>query len=205
MSDIFARIHQQIVEDPANASMKDLGYAPLYTAGAGAKIVVIGQAPGRKAQESMKPWSDASGETLRRWMGVDAEQFYDPETVSLLPMDFYFPGKGKSGDLPPRKGFAEKWHTLLLAEMPRVELTLVIGAYAQKHYLKGSSGSHDALSQAPAVKRNLTETVRSFADYLPGYFPLVHPSPLNFRWIAKNPWFEESVVPALQSRIAQIL
>ena len=186
-------IYHDIISDPANAEMLDKGYAPLYTAGSGARIVIVGQAPGVKAQELQKPWSDKSGEALRSWLGVSESQFYDPDTVALLPMDFFYPGKGKSGDLPPRKGFAEKWHPQLLALMPNVQLIVVIGVYAQKYYLGKSA------------KRNLTETVRAFREYMPKYFPLVHPSPLNFRWQAKNPWFLEEVVPELRRRVREVL
>ena len=193
MSDTFKDIYSQICADPMNAEMLDKGYVPLYTAAAGAKIVVVGQAPGLRAQTSMKPWDDASGVKLREWMGVTEGQFYDPNLVALLPMDFFFPGKARHGDLPPRKGFAEKWHSLLLARMPNVELILVIGGYAQKYYL-GSS-----------MKANLTETVRAFDEYLPKYFPLVHPSPLNFRWQGKNPWFAERVVPVLRVEVEKAL
>lgn len=108
-------------------------------------------------------------------------------------MDFYYPGKGKSGDLPPRKAFAPKWHPRILARMPAVRLTVLIGKYAQEHYL------------ADRVARNLTETVRSWRDFLPDFFPIVHPSPLNFRWQAKNPWFSSEAVPELRRRVAEIL
>lgn len=189
----FDEIHQAIIDDPMNTEMAKKGYRPLYTAGPKAKIVIIGQAPGKRAQESMKPWDDASGEMLRQWMGVSDAQFYDPDLVALLPMDFYFPGKGSHGDLPPRKGFAEKWHPRLLELMPEIKLTILIGAYSQKLYL------------AKDQKRNLTETVRSFEDYLPKYFPLVHPSPLNFRWQAKNPWFKTDVLPVFKKTNLEIL
>ena len=193
MMDVFGAIFREICDDPMNADMQAKGYMPVYTASAKAKIVIVGQAPGRKAQESLQPWSDVSGKLLRSWLGVTDEQFYDPNVVALIPMDFYYPGKGAHGDLPPRKGFAEKWHPQLLAHMPDVELTILIGAYAQKHYL------------GKRAERNLTETVRTYEAYLPDYFPLVHPSPLNFRWRKNNPWFEAEVVPELRRRIAQLL
>lgn len=189
----FDAIYQAIVDDPMNADMRAKGYAPVYTAGPKAKIVIVGQAPGSKAQASMKPWNDASGQTLRRWLDITDEQFYDPDTVAIIPMDFYYPGKGAHGDLPPRKGFAEKWHPQLLALMPEVQLIILIGAYSQKYYLGKSA------------KVNLTETVRSYKEYLPKYFPLVHSSPLNFRWRAKNPWFETEVVPNLVQIVRTIL
>lgn len=193
VSDNFHDIYKAIEGDQMNADMRKQGFRPLYTVGPGAKIVVIGQAPGRRAQESGKPWDDASGEMLRSWLGVTDEQFYDPEMISLLPMDFYYPGKGTHGDLPPRKGFAEKWHPLLLEQMPDIQLIILIGAYSQKYYL------------GERADRNLTETVRNYATYLPKYFPLVHPSPLNFRWQTKNPWFVSEVVPELQKYVDGIL
>lgn len=193
MSDTFHTIHQAIIDDPMNAGMRAKGYAPVYTAGAKAKIAIIGQAPGSKAQQSMKPWNDASGILLRKWLGVTDEQFYDPDLIALIPMDFYYPGKGAHGDLPPRKGFAEKWHPQLLALMPDIQLTILIGAYSQKYYL------------GKTAKPTLTETVRAYEEYLPTYFPLVHPSPLNFRWQAKNPWFVTDVVPELHHLVRKII
>lgn len=190
---IFDDIYNQICADPMNADMQARGYTPVYTAGPKAKIMIVGQAPGSKAQESKTPWHDKSGELLRKWLGITDEQFYNPDIIALVPMDFYYPGKGSHGDLPPRKGFAEKWHPQLLAVMPDIELIILLGAYSQKYYL-----GKDA-------KRTLTETVRSYEEYLPKYFPLVHSSPLNFRWRAKNPWFEAEVIPELHMRVAKIL
>ena len=125
-------------------------------------------------------------------MGIDRKTFYS-DKIAILPMDFYYPGKGKTGDLPPRKFIAEEYHRELLDELTNVEMTLLIGKYSMDYYLKGK------------MKRNLTETVRSYEEYLPKYFPIVHPSPLNFRWQAKNPWFMEEVVPVLAERVAKIL
>jgi uracil-DNA glycosylase len=154
---------------------------------------VARQAPGVRAQDSGIPWDDLSGKRLRAWLNLTNQQFYDPNLVSLLPMDFYYPGKGKSGDLPPRKDFARTWHPQILAEMPNVKLIVLIGAYAQKYYLKEKS------------KSNLTETVRSYKDYLPEFLILVHPSPLNARWLKKNPWFEESLIPNAKKLIKKVL
>lgn len=178
---------------PSNGVFRDLGYKPLFSASSTAKIVIIGQAPGKKAQESGKVWNDASGERLISWLGITAEMFRDPALISHLPMDFYYPGKGASGDLPPRKDFTALWHTKILQHMPSVELMILIGQYAQEYYL------------GRGKRRSLTEIVRNYADYLPIYFPIVHPSPLNFRWLNKNQWFQKEVVPALQVRIGQIL
>lgn len=170
-----------------------LGYTPLFTASPSAKIVIIGQAPGKKAQESGIVWNDASGERLMRWLGVDEDTFRNPTLFSHVPMDFYYPGKGPSGDISPRKDFAPLWHQKILDQMPKVELTVLIGTYAQKYYL------------GIGRMKNLTETVRNFQQYEPKYFPLVHPSPLNFRWLNKNPWYEKDLIPELQTRIRKIL
>ncbi|MGN6271954.1 MAG: uracil-DNA glycosylase family protein [Protaetiibacter sp.] len=189
----FASVRAAIIEHPDNAAMRELGYDPIYTAGAAARIAVIGQAPGRLAQASGVPWDDASGARLRDWLGVTEQQFRDPALFALVPMDFYYPGRGTGGDLPPRRGFAERWHPPLFQLMPDIRLTLLIGSYAQAYYLgRRRQGS-------------LTETVRGYRDYLPEFLPIVHPSPLNFRWQAKNPWFEADVVPALRERVAELL
>lgn len=189
----FEAIQAAIVADAENAWARDLGYSPLYTAGPRARIAVIGQAPGRKAQESGIPWNDASGKKLFEWLGVTESEFRDPELFALLPMDFYYPGKGTTGDLPPRKTFAPRWHIPLLDLMPQIRLTVLIGGYAQQYYLAGQT------------KRNLTETVHAFREYLPTVIPLAHPSPLNFRWQARNPWFAIEVLPALRTQVASAL
>jgi uracil-DNA glycosylase len=189
----FESIRQAILADPANAELRAKRYAPLYTASAESKIVIIGQAPGRHAQETKRPWNDASGVRLRDWLGVSSEEFYDPDRFALMPMDFFYPGKGKSGDLPPRPEFAAVWHPRLLALMPKVELTILVGRYAQKHYLGAKA------------KSTLTHTVQAFDEYGPSYFPLVHSSPLNFRWHVRNPWFESIVVPRLRQRVQGVL
>jgi uracil-DNA glycosylase len=192
VSDLEA-IHQAILDDPANSEATAAGILPLYTASEESRIAIIGQAPGKKAQDSGIPWNDQSGVNLRQWLGVSDEQFYDPTLVALLPMDFYYPGKGAHGDLPPRTGFASTWHPKILAQLPGLQLTILIGRYAQVAYLGKSQ------------KTNLTETVKSFRDYLPVYFPLVHPSPLNFRWQAKNPWFATEVLPVLRHTVGAVV
>lgn len=184
-------IRRAIVADPENAAATAQGYQPLFVAHPAARVAIIGQAPGRRAQESGIPWNDASGVTLMAWLGVDEPTFRSPELFAILPMDFYYPGPGAHGDLPPRRGFAARWHPPLLAAMPDIRLTLVIGAYAQQHYL-GPGAS-------------LTERTRRFRDYLPERIPLVHPSPLNFRWQARNPWFAEELLPELRRLIAAAL
>lgn len=186
----FETIRRAIIEDDDNVVAGAQGYLPLYAAGPRARIAVIGQAPGRKAQESNTAWNDASGTKLFEWLAVTEEQFRDPDLFALLPMDFYYPGKGTTGDLPPRKTFAGRWHPPLLQLMPDIQLTVLIGNYAQSYYL------------GTRAQRNLTETVRAFRDYLPELIPVVHPSPLNFRWQSRNPWFAVDLLPELQQRVA---
>lgn len=183
----------KIEKDPDNLKFKQMGWTPILSVHPKAKILIIGQAPGLKTQNIGSVFHDQSGDRLRDWLGVNEDQFYDSSCFAILPMDFYFPGKGKSGDLPPRKNFAAKWHPLLLEQMPNIELTILIGSYAQKYYLEDR------------CERNLTETVRNFESYLPQYFTIVHPSPLNRRWMAKNPWYEKDVLPELKQAVAAIL
>lgn len=185
-------ITQAIMADPQNQSFTERGIKPLFAAPTSARINVIGQAPGIKAEQTRLYWNDKSGDRLREWLGVDRETFYHSGLFAVIPMDFYYPGKGTSGDLPPRKGFAEKWHPQILADLPNIELTILVGQYAQKHYL-------------PQNKSNVTETVKNYRQFLPHFLPLVHPSPRNQLWLAKNPWFENDVVPALRQRLKQIL
>jgi uracil-DNA glycosylase len=195
-SDSAARIgalRGEILADPDNAQAVALGQQPLFAASPASRVVIIGQAPGLKAQALGKAWADPSGDRLRSWLGVSEDEFYDADNFALLPMDFFYPGKGTSGDLPPRREFAERWHPRILAELHAVTLTLLVGVYAQRFYLK-----------LPAAA-TLTATVRDFASYLPGRMPLVHPSPLNFRWQAQNPWFETDVLPVLRSRVRAAL
>jgi uracil-DNA glycosylase len=186
-------IRRAIAADPANADWAERGEGPLFVADPAARIAIIGQAPGQKAQASGIPWDDASGAKLMLWLGVSEDQFRDPALFAILPMDFYYPGKGTSGDLPPRKDFAPRWHPLILSQLPGISLTVLIGKYAQDHYLGGNT------------KSNLTETVRAFREYLPEVFPVVHPSPLNFRWHARNPWFDTDLVPALRTAVADAI
>ena len=187
------RIKQAIMADPQNATYTERGIEPLFAAPKTARINIIGQAPGLKTQEAGLYWKDKSGDCLRDWLGVDEDTFYNSGYFAVLPMDFYFPGHGKSGDLPPRAGFAEKWHSRLLQELPDIQLTLLIGQYAQAYYLQEK------------VSGKVTERVKHYQNYLPTYFPLVHPSPRNQIWMAKNPWFESEVVPDLKKRIKTIL
>ena len=169
------------------------GANPIVSADEAGQIVIIGQAPGTIVHQSGIPWDDLSGKNLRNWMGVDKTTFYNPKKIALIPMGFCYLGKGKSGDLPPRKECAPLWHGQLLSKMKNVQLILLVGKYAQDYYLKTSS------------KRTLTETVHNHKEYLPEYFVLPHPSPRNNIWQAKNPWFTQKVIPDLQYMVREFL
>ena len=156
------------------------------------RIMIIGQAPGIKAHDSGKPWNDASGKRLREWLGVSEEQFYDESIFAIVPMGFCYPGKGKSGDLPPRPECSEKWMQVILNHLKNIELTILIGAYSQSCFLETKMG-------------DLTETVKNWKTFTPKLFPLPHPSPRNNIWLAKNSWFESDLVPRLQKVVHSIL
>lgn len=172
------------------------GVRPILQINPKAKILIAGQAPGRKVHESGIPFDDASGDRLREWMGISKEIFYDEEKIAILPMGFCYPGTGKSGDLPPRPECAAAWREKLLQQLPNLELVLVIGQYAQAYHL-------------PAKKKTLTETVQCWQAYLenghPAALPLPHPSPRNNIWLKRNPWFESEVLPILKLKIAELL
>ncbi len=170
-----------------------LGPKPIVTAHPESKIVIIGQAPGTKVHETGMPWDDPSGKQLRKWLGVTNTQFYDEKLFALIPMGFCYPGKGKSGDLPPRPECAPLWHQRLLKKMPNLKLSILIGQYSQKYYLRDT------------MEKNLTETVRNYKNYLPDYFVLPHPSPRNRFWLQKNPWFGEGVLPELEALVLKFI
>lgn len=169
-----------------------LGPRPVVQADPAARILIAGQAPGRRVHETGIPFNDPSGDRLRQWMGLGREAFYDPRLVALLPMGFCYPGAGAGGDLPPRPECAPAWRERLLGHLKLIELTLVIGAYAQAWHLGGKA-------------RNVTETVRAWREEWPRVVPLPHPSPRNIRWFAANPWFERRVLPALRRRVAEVV
>ena len=183
----------QIKECTVCASDLKDGPNPVVSVSEHSKILIIGQAPGKKVHQSGIPWDDPSGVQLRKWLGVSDEEFYNTNLFGILPMGFCYPGKGATGDLPPRKECAPLWHSKLMKSMEEVELILLIGQYAQTYYLKEKR------------KRNLTETVRSFKEYQPLYLPLPHPSPRNRFWLMKNKWFEAEIVSFLQLKISSIV
>ncbi len=170
-----------------------LGPRPILAAHEQSRILVIGQAPGIRVHHSGVPWDDASGSRLRTWMGLDREIFYDTHCLALVPMGFCFPGSGSGGDFPPRTECKDLWHERLLRELQRVQLTLLVGRFAQNFCLANRKQS------------TLTKTVQSWRDYRPKIIPLPHPSPRNNRWFKSNPWFVKQVVPYLQRRVRKIL
>jgi uracil-DNA glycosylase len=169
-----------------------LGANPIVRAQSTAKILIVGQAPGTRVHATGVPWNDPSGDRLREWMDLSRESFYDERKIAIMPMGFCYPGRGKSGDLPPRNECAALWHERILAALPNIELTLLVGSYAQAHYME---------ERYPT----LAERVRDWRRFAPAVMPLVHPSPRNRRWLKNNPWFEEELVPELKQRVAAIL
>ena len=170
-----------------------LGPKPLLQLDSGAKILIAGQAPGRITHEKGIPFDDPSGVRLRDWLGVDSETFYNPNKIAILPMGFCFPGTGKSGDLPPRSECAQNWRRPLLDRLIHIELTLIIGQYATQWHIDD------------ARKITLTARVKEWQSQLPKTLVLPHPSPRNNRWLARNPWFAEQVLPALKNRVSDLL
>lgn len=187
------QIKNEIINDIDNQEFTNKGWLPIYTISEKSKIIIIGQAPGIKAQTSHLAWNDLSGNKLRDWLEVTKDQFYNTNIFALVPMDFYFPGSGKTGDLPPRRNFAAKWHPKLFSKLDNLKLIILIGSYSQKYYLKDSA------------KTNLTATVKSYNEYLPSFFPLPHPSPRNIGWHINNPWFEQEVIPDLKKIVKDII
>ena len=169
-----------------------LGPNPVVRASKSARLLIIGQAPGTKVHASGIAWDDPSGDRLRHWLAVDKDVFYDESFLAIVPMGFCYPGRGKSGDLPPSVACAPLWHPQLLDHMPDIELVLLVGSYAQNHYLEGS-------------RETLTQRVSRWQDFGPRFLPLPHPSPRNALWLKRNPWFEREVVPELQSRVQKLI
>lgn len=166
-----------------------LGPRPVFLVGPEARLLIVGQAPGRRVHETGIPWNDPSGENLREWLALDRARFYDTRHVAILPTGLCFPGSGVRGDLPPRAECAPRWHPRFRDEMPGIRLTLLIGMHAQAYYL------------GRRRKRTLARTVRDHEEYLPEYFPLPHPSPRNRLWMKRHPWFAQDVLPALRRRL----
>ncbi len=179
-----------------------LGPRPIVRARATARLLIVGQAPGTRVHETGIPWNDPSGERLRDWLAVDRETFFDQARIAIMPMGFCYPGRDpRGGDNPPRPECAPLWHPPLLAALPAVELTLLVGLYAQRRYLAAKGGAKGGAKR----RGNLTETVRAWADYGPAYLPLPHPSWRNTGWLIRNPWFEAELLPELRARVRVLL
>ena len=187
------RLHAEIKACRICLDQLPLGPRPVLQLGKGARILVAAQAPGTRVHETGLPFNDPSGDRLREWMGIDRATFYDPEQLNIVPMGFCYPGRGKSGDLPPRPECAQAWRDQIMEAIGPMALTLVIGQYAQAWHL--GEDQH----------KTLTERVRAWKDAPEGIIPLPHPSPRNNIWLRRNPWFEEEVVPEIQSRVRRIL
>jgi uracil-DNA glycosylase len=168
-----------------------LGPNPVVRAHVRSRILIIGQAPGTRVHETGIPWNDPSGDRLRGWLEMDREAFYDESQIAIVPMAFCYPGKGKSGDLPPPPICSQTWHEQLLERMPDVEVTLLLGKYAQDYYLGKS-------------RETLTQRVLRWHEFAPRFWPMPHPSPRNFMWLKRNPWFESDVIPALRKTIKKL-
>jgi len=169
------------------------GPRPIVQFGNKASIVIIGQAPGARVHESGIPWRDDSGNRLREWTGISEADFYNPALVALVPMGFCYPGTGASGDLPPRPECAPLWHDRIMAILPSKHLTLLVGSYSQARYLNTPK------------RQTLTESVKTFSDYLPDFFPLPHPSWRSSAWMKNNPWFSRKVLPVLRAKVAEAI
>lgn len=191
MTDDFDALLSRVRDCTICAADLPLGPRPVVPGTPDAKLLLIGQAPGTRVHESSVPWNDPSGERLRDWLQMTPDDFYDESKIAIVPMGFCYPGAdAKGGDKPPRPECAPEWHPPLLAGLPNVELTILIGQYAQKRYLEKRR------------KKTLTETVRHWREYTPDYLPLPHPSWRNNVWVKKNPWFAEEVLPMLRERVS---
>lgn len=177
----------------ACAAHLPLGPRPVLQAAETSRILIVGQAPGMRVHTTGIPWDDASGERLRGWMGVGKDIFYDESRIAIIPMGYCYPGRGSSGDLPPRRECAELWLTQLLAKLPQIEMTLLIGQHAQRHFL----GSRR--------KSSLAETTKAWREYAPQYIALPHPSPRNAPWLQRNSGFEQELLPELRMRLGALL
>lgn len=193
MKQDFKKILQEVKTCTLCAASLPLGPRPVVQLHPAAKILIAGQAPGTRVHATGIAFNDPSGDRLRAWMGVEHAQFYDAEKIAILPMGFCYPGRGNAGDLPPRPECAAHWRARLLALLPGIELTLVIGQYAQDWHL------------ADRQKATLTDTVRAWREYWPQMLVLPHPSPRNNLWLKKNPWFEAELLPPLQSKIRSLV
>jgi uracil-DNA glycosylase len=189
--DEFAELLRQVRACRLCAEHLPLGPRPVLRMAASARLLIVGQAPGTKVHESGIPWNDRSGDRLRQWLAMDLDTFYDESRIAIMPMGFCYPGvDNNGGDRPPRPECAPAWHQRLRAHLPDIGVTLLVGSYAQAHYLGARR------------KATMTETVRAWRDYGPEFVPLPHPSWRNTGWLKRNPWFETELIPALRRQVA---
>lgn len=194
MSRALARLSTEARACTICADELPLGPRPVFRVSPTARLLIVGQAPGAKVHETGIPWNDASGDRLRNWLNLDRESFYDESRIAIVPMGFCYPGvDARGGDRPPRKECAPLWHPRFLKLLPTIEFTLLVGLYAQAHYL------------GDRRKATLTDTVRAFRDYGPNFMPLPHPSWRNTGWLRKNPWFEAELLPVLRRRVTKLI
>jgi uracil-DNA glycosylase len=186
MSRSFDSLLEEVRSCTHCAQHLPMGPRPVLRAKRSARLLIVGQAPGRRVHETGIPWNDPSGDRLRDWMQLDRDSFYDERRIAIIPSGFCYPGTGPGGDLPPRPECAPKWHPLLVPMLPKLEIALLVGSYAQAYYL------------GRARYKTLTETVRAWRDYLPHFLPMPHPSPRNQMWFKRNPWFAQEVLPFLR-------
>jgi len=193
MSQTLSKLVKDIRSCTLCAEHLPFGPRPIIQVSGFSKILIVGQAPGSRVHETGIPFNDPSGDRLREWMGIDKEVFYDEKKIALVPMGFCFPGTGKLGDLPPRPECADTWRVKLLEQLNNIQLTIIVGQYAQAWHLDQGS------------KVNLTEIVMAWREYWPKAIPLPHPSPRNNIWLKKNPWFVEEVLPSLRRKVKSVL
>ena len=194
MSRALARLSTEARACTICADELPLGPRPVFRVSPTARLLIVGQAPGTKVHGTGIPWNDASGDRLRGWLNLDREIFYDESRIAIVPMGFCYPGvDARGGDRPPRKECAPAWHPRFLKLLPKIEFTLLVGLYAQAHYL------------GDRRKVTLTDTVRAFKDYGPNFMPLPHPSWRNTGWLRKNPWFEAELLPVLRRRVTKLI
>ena len=197
MAEMSTEMLEQLLKDVRActicADILPMGPRPVLQVEEGARILIVGQAPGIRVHETGIPFNDPSGDRLRDWMGVDRETFYDASKVALIPMGFCYPGSLERGDVPPPPICAQTWRQPLIDHLPDVALTLVLGQHAQGWHLKGRKA------------KNLTETVKNWREFAPDMIPLPHPSPRNNIWLKKNPWFADELLPVMKERVAAVL
>lgn len=193
MSEPDAQLRSEISACEICASHLPLGPRPVTQFSTTSRVLIIGQAPGTKVHASGIPWADDSGDRLREWTGIEPGEFYDPAKVALVPMGFCYPGKAAGGDAPPRRECAPQWHDRILALLPSNRITLLVGSYAQQHYLPKDAG------------KKLVDRVRAYERFAPAIFPTPHPSWRSVGWQKRNPWFETELLPRLRDAIRERL